>query len=60
MKKTLLSLHIRFNKKNIQPKTTKTLNQSKTRNNSNFKKEKKKVAANANKSCTKKKGYIKE
>ena len=47
-------------KKNTQPKTIKTLNKSKTRINSNLKKEKKKVGANANKSCTKKKGSKKE
>ena len=47
-------------KKNTQPKTIKTLNKSKTRINSNLKKEKEKVGANANKSCTKKKGSKKE
>ena len=47
-------------KKNTQPKTIKTLNKSKTRINSNLKKEKKKVGENANKSCTKKKGSKKE
>ena len=47
-------------KKITQPKTIKTLNKSKTRINSNLKKEKKKVGANANKSCTKKKGSKKE